>query len=136
MSDYVRKALDRIQHPNPKIPQYAPHRWSVHAYGLRLQMAQDPDDINLFDKNATNIIQSIVGIMLYYARLVYLTMLKEINGIFRVQSRPTWDTEEKARMLLDYASTYPYAILRYKDSDMVLDVDSDATYLTMPKAQS
>ena len=30
MPDYVRKALDSLQ--------YAPHRWSVPAYGKRLQM--------------------------------------------------------------------------------------------------
>ena len=99
-------------------------------------MAPYPDKIDLLDKEATKIIQSIVGTMLYYARSADPTMLRAINEILRVQSRPTRDTEEKARMLLDYASTYPNAILRYKDSDMVLDVDSDATYLTMPKAQS
>ena len=25
MPEYVKKALDRLQYPNPKIPQYAPH---------------------------------------------------------------------------------------------------------------
>ena len=39
-------------------------------------------------------------------------------------------------MLLDYASTYSNVILRYKDSDMVLHVDSDSAYLTMPEARS
>ena len=53
--------------------------------------------------------------------------------MLRVQSLPTRDTSEKARMLLDYAATYPNAILRYKANDMVLYVDSDASYLTMPE---
>ena len=35
MPDYVRKALDRFHHPNPKRPQYAPHRWAVPAYGKK-----------------------------------------------------------------------------------------------------
>ena len=39
MPEYVKKALDRLQHPQPKIPQYSPHRWSVTAYGKRLHMA-------------------------------------------------------------------------------------------------
>ena len=38
-------------------------------------------------------------------------------------------------MLLDYAATYPNAIHCYKASDMVLHVDSDAAYLTMPEAR-
>ena len=53
-------------------------------------------------------------------------MIRAINEILRVQSRPTRDTEEKSRMLLDYAATYPNAILHYKSSDMVLHVNSDA----------
>ena len=46
------------------------------------------------------------------------------------------DTKEKTRMLLDYASTYPNAIICYKDSNMVLHVDSDVEYLIMPEARS
>ena len=39
-------------------------------------------------------------------------------------------------MLLDYAETYPHKIIRYKASNMVLYVDSDAAYLTIPEARS
>ena len=99
-------------------------------------MAPDPDESNLLDKKDTRRIQSIVGTMLYYARSVDPTMLRVINEILRVQSRPTRDTEEKAIMLLDYASTCLNAILRYKASNMVLHVDSDAAYLTMPESRS
>ena len=63
-------------------------------------------------------------------------MLKAINEILQVQSRPTRDTAEKERMLLDYASTYPDAILCYKSSDMVLYLDSYAAYPTIPEARS
>ena len=43
MPECVEKALNRIQHHNPKIPQYVPHMWKVPAYGKRLHMASDPD---------------------------------------------------------------------------------------------
>ena len=65
--------------------------------------------------------------MLYYTQSVDPIMLWAINEILRVKSLPTRGTEEKARMLLDYAETYPNAILRFKVSDIVLHVDSDAT---------
>ena len=39
-------------------------------------------------------------------------------------------------MLLDYAATYPNAVVRYHVSDMVHNVDSDAVYLTMLEARS
>ena len=125
----MRKALDRLQHPKPKISQYALHHWSVPAYGKRLQMAPYPDGSDILDKRATKRIQSIVGTMLYYARSVDPTMLRAISEILRVQSRPTQDTAEKARMLLEYAAKYPNIILSHKASDMVLNVDSDAAYL-------
>ena len=64
MSDYVGKALDRLQYPNPKRPQNEPHRWSVPAYGKRLQMATDTDEVNFLDKKITKIIQYIVNTML------------------------------------------------------------------------
>ena len=81
MPNYVRKVLDRIQHPKPKIPQYAPHCWSVPAYEKILQMAPDPDKSNLLDKNSTKRIHSIVENMLYYARSVDPMMLRAINEI-------------------------------------------------------
>jgi len=37
---------------------------------------------------------------------------------------------------MDYAHTYPNAILRYYASDMCLHVDSDAAFLVLPKARS
>ena len=66
MSDYVSKVLDRLQHLKPKRYQYAPHSWSVPAYGKRIQIVPDLDESNLLEKNATKIIQSIVGNILCY----------------------------------------------------------------------
>ena len=36
-------------------------------------------------------------------------------------------------MLLDYAATYPNAVIHYKYSVMFLHVDSDAAYINMPE---
>ena len=124
-----------IQHPKPKRSQYAPHFCSVPANGKRLQMAPYPDESNLLGKKATKRIQSIVGTVMHYEWSLDPTILQAMNGIFRVQSRPTQDTEEKARMLLGYAAMYPNEIHRYKASNMVLHVDSDAAYISMPEAR-
>ena len=67
MPEYVEKALDRLQRPKPKRPQYAPHIWTVPSYGKIPQMALDPDEIYLVDKKGNKRIQYIVGTMLYYA---------------------------------------------------------------------
>ena len=89
-------------------------------------MAPDSDESDILDKEATKRTQYIVGTMIYYARSLDPTMLREINEILRVQSQPTRDMAEKEKMLLDYAATYPNEILRYKARDMVLHIDSDA----------
>ena len=39
-------------------------------------------------------------------------------------------------MLLDYDATYLNATLQYKASDMVLHVDSDVEYITVPEARN
>ena len=84
MPEYVKKALDRLQHLKPKISQYTPHNWTVPDYGKILHMAPYPDEINLIDKKGTNRIQYILGTMLYYDRSVDPTMLRAINEILRV----------------------------------------------------
>ena len=37
---------------------------------------------------------------------------------------------------MDYLATYPNAFIRYRASDMILNVDSDAAYLVLPGARS
>ena len=88
------------------------------------------------DKKITNRIQSIVGTLLYYARSVDPTMFPAINEISRFQSKPTRDTKEKAAMLLYFAATDPNEVICYKASDMVIHVDSDTSYISMPEARS
>ena len=39
-------------------------------------------------------------------------------------------------MLIDYAATYPNAVIQYHASNMFLRVDYDAEYITMLEAQS
>ena len=97
MTYYMKKALDRLHNPNTKGPQYVPHRWSVPDYGKILQMASDPDEINLLDKKSTKIIKSILGNMLYYEWSVDPTMIQAIIEISRVQLMPTRGTEEKIK---------------------------------------
>jgi hypothetical protein len=40
---YIKDSLHKYQHPMPKRPQYAPHKWTVPAYGQRIQYAPLPD---------------------------------------------------------------------------------------------
>ena len=99
-------------------------------------MAPDPDRSPRLDKKATRAIQSAVRSLLYYAWAVDPTMLPTLNEIGTRQATPTRITAEKLNMLLDYASTYQNAVIRYHASDMVLWIESDAAYLVLPNARS
>ena len=78
----------------------------------------------------------MVGSLLYYARALDGTMLPISNATSSRQTKPTQQTKDKCKRLLDYAAIYPNTFIRYHATDMVLHVDSDAAYLVLPKARS
>ena len=59
-------------------------------------------------------------------------MLPALNKIAASQYKQTIHTNIATDMLLDYAQTYHNAKVCYHASDMILNVESDATYLFMP----
>ena len=52
------------------------------------------------------------------------------------QNAPTENTMKRINQFLDYMWTHPDAIIQYPASDMILNVHSDASYLSAPKARS
>ena len=84
----------------------------------------------------TNYIQSVTGSDLYYGRAIDYSILPALNEIASEQAQPTQKTKQKAQRLMDYVNTYPDSFLRYKASDMIIHIDSDAAYLVAPKARS
>ena len=136
MPGYIHKVLDKYQLPSLKYPQYAPHTWIPPSYGNKRQYAPCDDTTTFLSKKETKLIQQIVGSLLYYSRAVDPTMMVALNDIGAKQATPTQLTLTQCQMLLDYARTYPNAVLRFKRSDMILHVDSDAAYLVQPNARS
>ena len=59
-----------------------------------------------------------------------------LSEISSQQSAPTENTMKRVNQFLDYMWTHPDAIIRYRASDMILNVHSDASYLSAPKARS
>ena len=60
-------------------------------------------------------------------------MLPTLKKISTQQSKPTKHTITKFNFLLDYAGTYPNAIIWYHPSDMILHGDTDADNLVISK---
>jgi hypothetical protein len=112
MPKYIPAMLRKLQYPTPTKPQHAPHQWTVPVYGRRLQMAPTDDSTPLPPKGIKRV-QSVIGSILYYARAVDPTMLPALNDISSKQAKATINTEKQCKMLLDYATTYPNAKIRY-----------------------
>ena len=62
-------------------------------------------------------------------------MLPALNTLAEQKSSPTKNVEDAITHLIDYAATNPSAIIQYKSSDMILHIDSDASYLSEPRAR-
>ena len=52
------------------------------------------------------------------------------------QTNATENTLKRTEDLLDYAPTHPEAKIRYRASEMILQIHTDASYLSEPKARS
>jgi len=133
---YVKKALQRFEHPPPSRPQHAPSKWTAPVYGAPQQFAEDEDTTQALRKEQTRLLREIIGTFLFYARAVDNTMLVALGTLAAAQSKGTEATMDAAVHLLNYAASHPDAIVRFRASDMILHVHSDASYLSEPKARS
>ena len=76
------------------------------------------------------------GVFLFYVRAVDSTMLTALSAIATEQANPTEATMQKCKQFLDYAASQEEAVLTFHASDMVLAVQSDASYLSERNARS
>jgi hypothetical protein len=78
----------------------------------------------------------VFGALLYYGRAIDRTIMMAISSLASQQATATEDTEEKLIQLLNYCATHPDATIRYRNSDMILNIHSDAGYLNEPEARN
>jgi hypothetical protein len=63
-------------------------------------------------------------------------MLVALGTLASDQTEPTTDTLTAMTQLLNYAATHPDAVVEFRASDMVLHIESDASYLSESKGRS
>jgi hypothetical protein len=73
---------------------------------------------------------------LYYARAVDPTLIMPINVLSSEQKKATAYTAEKVIKLLNYCTTHSETKLQYHASNMILNIHSDASYLSEREAKS
>ena len=101
-----------------------------------MQYAPDGNSSPLLPAKTINLVQKIVGTLLYYSNLVDPTMLAALVSIAAQQSKVTEKNYSDTLWLLNYAATHPNTMIRYTTSGMVLHIHNDASYLSKPHACS
>ena len=134
MPGYISKLLQRFQ-PSGLKQAASPSNYIPPKYGQTTQYT-NVDDSAVLTAAEKKRIQEIVGSLLYYARAVDLTMLTAVNAIASEQANPTQAVKAQADRLLAYAASYPNNKLVMHACDMILIVQSDASYLSRSKSRS
>ncbi len=136
MHNYNKKLQAKFHHHAPKRPQHSPHRAPPEKYGTAAHAPIPQETTPPIDAPRIKIVQQVIGGVLYYARAVDLTVLPALSAIASDQASATETTEAHVQQLLDYLATHPHATVRYHKSDMILNIHSDASYLSETRARS
>jgi hypothetical protein len=127
--------LSKFQHDSPKHPQHIPSRCVTPVYGAKTQYATKDETPPLTAQQCLTI-QKVTGSVLYYAIAVDPTVIIPLNDIATEQTKATEKTQAATNQMLDYLATHPDATIRYHASDMILNIHSDASYLSVSNARS
>ena len=138
MPGYIIKQLQKYKHASPTRPQHCPYTPEPKRYGSNAQRPLPKDTSPPLSKEDIKHVQRqrVIGSILYYARAVNLTVLMALSTIASEQAKGTESTMEKTKQLLDYIATNPDATIRFHASDIILNIHSDASYLSAANAHS
>jgi hypothetical protein len=135
MPGYIKKQLLKYEHIMQCIQHY-PYLPEPKRYGADTPSLLPQDILQTLTDKEIKKVQIIVGSILYYPRAVDMRVLMALSTIASEQTKGTERTLEKAYQVLDYLGTHPNAMLRFHASDRVMNIHSDASYLSEPNACS
>jgi len=98
-------------------------------YGKAAQYPISLDTSSGLEGKEIKVVQQVVGGILWDARSVNMTVLMALSTIVSQQSKATKNMWNAVKQLLDYLASHPDATIRYRASDMVLNIHSDVSYL-------
>ncbi len=91
--------------PRPLKPQHCPFTPNPVTHSKNNQAPNPTNDSPLLDDAGKKRIQQVVGIFLYYAQAVDLTILMALSNIATQQSAPTKHTKRQVNQFLKYMWT-------------------------------
>ena len=136
MPGYIRKQLQKYKHRHPLKPQYALYPTAPHKYGAASQEPMPHNMAPPATKDKITHIQQVVGSILYYAIAVDLTLLMALSAIASKQVKATKTTLKNVNQVLDYLATNPDATIIFHASDMILNIHSETSYISVKSTKS
>jgi hypothetical protein len=130
MPGYVSKVLSKFQNDSAEHPQHTPSRYITPVYGAKTQYTMTDETPPLTAQQCLTI-QKVTGYVLYYARAVDHTVLTPLKDTATEQTKATEKTHAATNQMLDYLATHPDATIRYHTSDMILNIHSNASYISV-----
>jgi hypothetical protein len=106
------------------------------VYGAKAQYVEDDSNSPALSAKGINKLQQLTGTLFYYTRAFDPTLIMPINVLASEQTQATADTADKVIKLLNYCTTHPETKLWYHASDMILNIHSDASYISEREAKS
>jgi hypothetical protein len=136
MPGYVEKALNRFGVIRQPRATNSPILFTPITYGSTSQLCPADDLSRPLDSHEKNLIQQIIGVFLFYARSCDPTMLTALNKLALSQANGTQKVLDAANHFLQYAASWPDAVLVFHASDLCLAAHSDASYLSETNSRS
>ena len=99
-------------------------------YGATKQLATPLDTSPPIPEEQKCRLQQIVDKFLYYSRAMDCTILPYLNTTVDQKANLTQTNESIITHILDNAATNQSVIVQYKARYMILQIDSDASYLS------
>ena len=134
MPGYIAKVLQRFA-PDLTAGAATPAVYLPPSYGPTDQTVK-VDNSSKLSAADIKTLQEQVGCLLYYARGVDATLLPAVNHIASLQANPTTLVRDTMTRLLQHCARYPNNALVFTACNMRLFIQSDASYLSRPKARS
>jgi hypothetical protein len=107
MPSYIKNLLIKFKHPCPTKPRLLPHKCLPITYGAKAQLTPTANTSEHLVVHCKCLIQEIVQLLLYYARVANNKLMVALSAIAACQScATTMATKQGVHLLLDYVATY------------------------------
>ena len=88
------------------------------------------DELAPLSQTLIKYVKNVVWTLLYYSRSAVLPLAEAFIEIAERQSKRTEDFLISCYQFLDYVASHSHAAVLFLASDMILEVQSDASYLS------